>query len=133
MGAHDGEEQIASKPGLTLEFNKLEDKFQQSSLYSFLDSIFSVAIFEQVDLTKTINNMMGASEEINYFAKPFEAFCKENLSFVTKLLYATKFATGIDFTLKQFGILEDRYIDKNVHTTEYKALVVRATPTSIEF
>ena len=42
----------------------------------------------------------GAAVEMNYFAKPYEAFCKENLSFLTKLLYATKFATGLDFSLK---------------------------------
>lgn len=123
-------------PGLTLSFNKLDSKAQRSSLFSFLDAIFSIAIFEQVDLIRTIDDVargVDAGPEIQYFAKPYEAFCKENLSFLTKLLYATKFATGLDFTLKNFGFKEDTTINKYVHTSEYKMLGVRATPSKLIF
>ena len=119
-------------PGLTLSFNKLGDANQRSSLFSFLDSVFSVAIFEQVSLTKLVEEVVAGgnakeTKEMEYFAKPFEAFCKENLSFLTKLLYDTKFSTGLDFSLKNFGVLEDRVSGKYIHATEYKTLVVRAT------
>ena len=125
-------------PGLTLSFNKLGDANQRSSLFSFLDSVFSVAIFEQVSLTKLVEEVVAGentkeTRQMEYFAKPFEAFCKENLSFLTKLLHATKLATGLDFNLKQFGFFEDRTIDKYVHATEYKALVVKATANSLRF
>ena len=128
-------------PGLTLSFNKLADSKQRSSLYSFLDSIMSVAIFEQVDLTRVVEEVVGGGEsgagtktrEIEYFAKPFEPFCKENLSFLTKLLFATKFSTGLDFSLKNFGVLEDRILGKYVHATEYKSVSVRATRSQVVF
>lgn len=52
---------------------------------------------------------------------------------MSKLLYATKFATGIDFTLKNFGLKDDQMINKNVHTTEYKTIHLHATPTKLKF
>lgn len=131
-----GVETVSSMPGLTLSFNNMASAVQKSSLFSFLDAIFSIAIFEQVDqiqMIKDYGETDGKETEISYLSKPFEAFCKENLSFVTKLLYATKFATGLDFSLKNFGFMEDRTLSKNVHTTEYKALKVRATPNKIIF
>ena len=43
----DGQEKIASEPGMTLSFNSGMTSQEENRLLAFLDSLFSVAILEK--------------------------------------------------------------------------------------
>jgi hypothetical protein len=85
--------------GLTLAFNEVNSA-QQARLLSFIDSIFSVAIVEkQSEEVLTLTNH-NTKENFRYVARPYEQFCKENLSWLEKHLKAIKLHEGIPFSLK---------------------------------
>lgn len=66
----------------------------------------------------------------NYFEyiKPYEFICKENFSFLMKLLRIVKMDEGLDFTMRNFGFTNNNEEGPSLflHNTVYKALRVRA-------
>jgi len=59
----------------------------KARLYSLVSSLLSVAVFEQRE-KEEIELSDGRGRKFKYFSKPYEAFCKENLSFLFKILKA---------------------------------------------
>jgi hypothetical protein len=59
-----------------------ETSDSKEKLFAFFGNIFAISIFEQR------NNAIKLDEHNNYYSRPYEAFCKENLSYIFKLLKA---------------------------------------------
>jgi hypothetical protein len=104
MGTRDpdtNEETIAMPFGITLRFNPIDDK---SRLLSQLDSIFAVSLIESSDHIKLIDTPSGG---LSYYSHPYEQFCKENFSFLSKYLRQAKVSSGLDFLLEDWGFDQD--------------------------
>eukprot|EP00347_Sterkiella_histriomuscorum_P003512 403364016 len=91
--------------------NELTKSVLQEKLFGLLSSIFSVAIFEQRDSYVQLQNPCneGKIENFYYFSKPYEAMCKENLSFIIKTLKLITFDTGISTLLQDLVIHQSLY------------------------
>ena len=95
-------ELLASLPGLVLKFNTLEDEGEVSRLLTLVDSIFAVSIIESQENVMKIESRIG-DEQMMYYSNPYEQFCKENWSFLSKYLRQAKMDQGLDFLLENFG------------------------------
>jgi hypothetical protein len=82
-------------------------------LYGLVSSLLSVAVFEQRD-KEEIELSDGTGRKFKYFSKPYEAFCKENLSFLFKVLKAQSYDGGLHTLIS----------DSDLHTGSYKHLRV---------
>lgn len=70
------------------------EKDAKARLYGLVSALFSVAAFEQRD-KEEIELTNGRERSFKYFSKPYEAFCKENLSFLFKVLKAINYEGGL--------------------------------------
>jgi len=103
---------IPFRQGLTLKYSS--PNFQPH-LYSLLDSLFSVSIYEVRNQEIELLDPTSENSSIRYLAKPYEAFCKENLSFFFKLLNGLLFDSGLKEVITQ---------RRDIHTSPFKQLVV---------
>lgn len=83
------QELSAALPGLVLRFNVLDDENEISQLLSLIDSIFSVSLIELQENIMRIENRKD-NNQIMYYSHPYEQFCKENWSFLSKYLRLLK-------------------------------------------
>lgn len=70
--------------GLTFEYSTVgqveETQDSHEKLFAFFGNIFSISIFEKRD------ECFKVAAHKSYYSRPYEAFCKENLSYMMKLL-----------------------------------------------
>ena len=59
-----------------------------------ISSLLSVAVFEQRSIEE-ISIVDGHNQIFSYFSKPYEPFCKENLSFLLKVLSNLNYEGGL--------------------------------------
>jgi hypothetical protein len=78
-----------------------------------LSTIFSIAIFEKRD--EKINLKGSNGEDFVYFSKPYEPFCKENISFLLKYLASLNFESGLEPLISDSVIHESLYKHLSFH------------------
>lgn len=79
----------AALPGIVIRFNKIEDDGEISRILSLIDSVFAVSLIELQENVMKIQSRTN-DEEIMFYSHPYEQFCKENWSFLSKYLRQAK-------------------------------------------
>ncbi len=79
-------------------------------LFAFISTIFSVAVFEKREDHIKLNDF--DDDSFFYLSKPYEPFCKENLSFLLKLITNINYESGLRPLIN----------DAHLHSSLYKHL-----------
>ena len=88
MGTQDSisqKEIPAALPGLSLKFDVIEDQDETGQLLTLIDSVFGVSLIESKDNIMIIDDAVR-QKQVSYYSNPYEQFCKENFSFLSKYL-----------------------------------------------
>jgi len=123
---------LASLPGLVLKFNALQDEGEVRRLITLIDSIFAVSLIESQENVMKIESRVG-DEEMMYYSHPYEQFCKENWSFLSKYLRQSKMDQGIDFLLENFGFHQDDKIHSRISQGHFKYFGLKAEKDTLTF
>lgn len=86
-------------PGLTLKYNKMDSTSDERRLFGLLGDIFSVAILEKPLNLELIDHTTNST--FMWLGRPYEQYCKENFSFLIRLLDSIKLGSGLRFNLKE--------------------------------
>ena len=133
MDSVKSEELPAALSGLTLKFNPLEDSSEISRLLTLIDSVFAVFLIESQDNIMNIESRANSNQTIMFYSHPYEQFCKENWSFLSKFLRQSKMDKGLDFLLENFGFSQDDKIHTKISQGHFKYVGVRAEKESLKF
>jgi Gpi16 subunit, GPI transamidase component len=104
-----------AEPGLAMKYRTDSGQMgneENEQLFAMVSALFSVAVFEQREERLSLKD--GEGEPFFYFSKPYEPFCKENLSFLLKLLSSFNYKSGLQSLLS----------DNLIHSSQYKHLRV---------
>ena len=97
--------------GLSIKYATHDGQIEASineKLFAMLSSLFSIAVFEYRNEHITLKDGLGQS--YFYFSKPYEPFCKENLSFILKFLSSIGYGGGLHKLIS----------DSQLHSSLYK-------------
>ena len=102
-----------AEPGLAIKFKTQTGELSTEAndrLFGFLSTMFSLGILEQRKDYLILKNFEGS--HFFYFSKPYESFCKENLSVLLKLIANFNYESG----------LRPLISDSVLHSSSYKHL-----------
>ena len=80
-----------------------------------------------------IESRTNSNQTIMFYSHPYEQFCKENWSFLSKFLRQSKIEKGLDFLLENFGFSQDDKIHTKISQGHFKYIGVRAEKESLKF